>query len=109
MIQNGGSDHAWGNVDAELEIDVECDVDDAILERRALVVRLDNDQYIDVGFGRGVASRFGSEETQVGDMPVEIASKPFDELHKSASPLRLDSHGRSIAARTIYNRRPTSG
>ena len=79
MVQNSWSDDARRDVDAELEVDVEGDVDDAIVEGHALVFRLDDDEHVDVGLGCGVAACFGPEEAQVHDVAREVVS---DALHE---------------------------
>jgi hypothetical protein len=67
MIQNPWRHNARRDVDAERQVDVEGDVDGAILERRAFALRVDDYKHVDVRVGRGLATRFGTEQAHIDD------------------------------------------
>jgi hypothetical protein len=65
-------DDARGDIEAEFEVDVEGDVDDAVLEGDALRVWLDNDEDVQVRVGSRVAAGLGAEETEVQQVPPKF-------------------------------------
>ena len=80
MVKDSWCDHARRDVDAELEVDVEGDVDGAIFQSHTLVFGLDDDKHVDVGLWRGIATCFRPEQAQVHDVAREVVSEPLHEL-----------------------------
>jgi hypothetical protein len=80
MVQNARGEDARGDVDRELEVDVERDVDDAVFESRTFVIRLHDNEYVDVGLRRGIAPCFGAEQAQISDVAGELVPSALHEF-----------------------------
>ena len=100
MIQDAACDHSWGDIEAEFEVDVERDVDDAVLEDSAFRVGLDDDQHVQIRVRSRVATSLGTKETELEQFRSKDLALFGEAVQRALSDGRA-RHGCSIASRDL--------
>lgn len=99
IVQDSRSDHARGDIESEFEVDVERDVNDAVLECRTFSVGLDDDEDVQIRVRARVAASLGAEETEFQQLRAEDLASLFGEAVECALSDRGTRHGCSITSR----------